>query len=71
MITFLEKLRGFVEGFALRFVQDPHQIFVINLGSEIAKDLVIFAKDLGWIRIKKKDSGSSLMCIQKAKSYCL
>ena len=50
MITSLEKLRGFVEGFALRLVQDLHQIFFFYLGSGIAKDSVIFAKDLGWIR---------------------
>ena len=57
MISFLEKLRGFVEGFALRFVQDSHQIFFFNLGSGIAKDSVIFANDLGWIRIPKKGFG--------------
>ena len=57
MISFLEKLRGFVEGFALRFVQDSHQIFFFNLGSGIAKDSVIFANDLGWIPIPKKGFG--------------
>ena len=59
MISFLEKFWGFVEGFALRFVQDSHQIFFLNSGSGIAKDSVIFANDLGWIRIPKKDSDSS------------
>ena len=55
MISFLEKFRGFVEGFALRFFQDSHQIFFF--GSGIAKDSVIFAIDLGWIRIPKKGFG--------------
>ena len=57
MISFLEKLTGVVEGFALRFVQDSHQIFFFNLELGIAKDSVIFANDLGWIRIPKKGFG--------------
>ena len=37
MITSLEKLRGFVEGFALRFVQDLHQIFFFIWDQESLK----------------------------------
>ena len=54
MVSFISKLRGFVEEFPLRFVQDSHQIFFLNLRSGIATDSVIFANDLGWIRIPKK-----------------
>ena len=57
MISFLEKFRGFVVGFALRFVQDSHQIFFLIWESGIAKDSVIFANDLGWIRIPRKGFG--------------
>ena len=69
MISFHEKLRGFVEGFSLKFVQNSHQIFFWNLGSGLDKDSVIFTNDLGWIRIPKKGfglitTGSSLQCTE-------
>ena len=57
MISFLEKLTGVVEGFALRFVQDLRQIFFWNLGLGITNDSVLFANNLRWIRIPKKGSG--------------
>ena len=51
----------FLSGFALRFVQDSHQMFFWNLSSGIANDSVIFANALGWIRTPKKDLGSALL----------
>ena len=38
-------------------MKDSHQIFFWNLGSGITNDSVLFANDLGWIRIPKKGSG--------------